>query len=116
MEKESKSSFPLIPEKRYLTIGEVSKWCDVKPHVLRYWESIFTQLKPVRRGGRRFYRMEDLDTILTIHTLLREKKYTIEGAQKKMSQGKDNDEELPGNSELSSSIRQELESILKIIK
>lgn len=115
MAEESKSSFPLIPDKRYLTIGEVSKWCDVEPHVLRYWESIFTQLKPLRRGGRRFYRSEDLNTIRTIYTLLREKKYTIDGAQKKMRQGAES-VEFRDNRELIGSIREELENILEILK
>ncbi len=114
-EERSKSSFPRIPDKRYLTIGEVSKWCDIEPHVLRYWESIFTQLKPVRRGGRRFYQSEDLNTIRTIYMLLREKKYTIDGAQKKMQQ-RARDEEPSGNRVLISGIREELEDILEILK
>ena len=114
-EEAKKSRFPLIPDKRYLTIGEVSKWCKVEPHVLRYWESIFTQLNPVRRRGRRFYRAQDLNTVRVIYTLLREKKYTIDGAQKKLREAS-GEHPPPDDRELLRSVRQELEEILKILK
>ena len=65
------SDLPPIPGKRYFTIGEVSRLCDVKPHVLRYWEQEFTQLKPVkRRGNRRYYQRQDVLTIRQIRSLL----------------------------------------------
>ena len=78
----SANEFPIIPGKQYFTIGEVSKLCDVKPHVLRYWEQEFTHVKPVkRRGNRRYYQREDVLNIRQIRTLLYEKGYTIAGAR-----------------------------------
>ena len=77
--------FPLIPDKRYFTISDVSEWCGIEQHVLRYWEQVFRQLKPVRRGGRRFYTKEDLLTIKKIYTLLKDEGYTIEGAKRKVN-------------------------------
>jgi DNA-binding transcriptional MerR regulator len=78
LEKE----LPLIPDKRYFTIGEVGVLCGVKPHVLRYWEQEFSQLKPAkRRGNRRFYQYEDVLMIRKIRKLLYENGFTIEGAR-----------------------------------
>ena len=78
----STNEFPIIPGKQYFTIGEVSKLCDVKPHVLRYWEQEFTHVKPIkRRGNRRYYQREDVLHIRQIRTLLYEKGYTIAGAR-----------------------------------
>ena len=77
-----KETLPPIPAKRYFTIGEVSDLCGVKPHVLRYWEQEFTQLKPVkRRGNRRYYQYGDILLIRKIRTLLYEHGFTIEGAR-----------------------------------
>ena len=78
-------SFPLLPDKRYFTIGEVSEWCGMGQHVLRYWEQIFRQLKPVRRGKRRFYTKTDLFIVKKIYTLLKYEGYTIEGAKRKIN-------------------------------
>lgn len=76
---------PSIPEKFYFTIGEVSKLCLLKPHVLRYWEQEFMQLSPVkRRGNRRYYQLKDVLTIRRIRQLLYEEGYTIEGARQKL--------------------------------
>jgi DNA-binding transcriptional MerR regulator len=77
---------PPIPSKRYFTIGEVGELCTVKPHVLRYWEQEFPQLKPVkRRGNRRYYQREDVLLIRQIKSLLYEQGFTIGGARQRMS-------------------------------
>jgi DNA-binding transcriptional MerR regulator len=76
---------PPIPAKRYFTIGEVSDLCGVKPHVLRYWEQEFTQLKPVkRRGNRRYYQHHEVLLIRRIRELLYEQGFTISGARNKL--------------------------------
>ena len=76
---------PPIPAKRYFTIGEVSELCGVKPHVLRYWEQEFTQLKPVkRRGNRRYYQHHEVLLIRRIRELLYEHGFTISGARNKL--------------------------------
>ncbi len=73
---------PLIPAKRYFTIGEVAELCAVKPHVLRYWEQEFAQLKPVkRRGNRRYYQHHEVRLIRHIRELLYEQGFTISGAR-----------------------------------
>jgi DNA-binding transcriptional MerR regulator len=84
----SNSSLPPIPAKRYFTIGEVSELCGVKPHVLRYWEQEFTQLKPVkRRGNRRYYQHHEVLLIRRIRDLLYEQGFTISGARNRLDQG-----------------------------
>jgi DNA-binding transcriptional MerR regulator len=76
---------PPIPAKRYFTIGEVSDLCAVKPHVLRYWEQEFTQLKPVkRRGNRRYYQHHEVLLIRRIRDLLYEQGFTINGARHRL--------------------------------
>ncbi len=83
--KSSNSSLPPIPAKRYFTIGEVSELCGVKPHVLRYWEQEFTQLKPVkRRGNRRYYQHHEVLLIRRIRELLYEQGFTISGARNRL--------------------------------
>ena len=78
----SNRELPPIPAKRYFTIGEVAELCDVKPHVLRYWETEFPTLKPVkRRGNRRYYQRADVLVIRQIRGLLYEEGYTIGGAR-----------------------------------
>ena len=78
-------TLPPIPAKRYFTIGEVSELCGVKPHVLRYWEQEFTQLKPVkRRGNRRYYQHHEVLLIRRIRELLYEQGFTISGARNKL--------------------------------
>ena len=82
-----KVDLPPIPAKRYFTIGEVSELCGVKPHVLRYWEQEFTQLKPVkRRGNRRYYQHHEVLLIRRIRELLYEEGFTISGARNKMQE------------------------------
>jgi DNA-binding transcriptional MerR regulator len=80
-----KAELPPIPAKRYFTIGEVSDLCAVKPHVLRYWEQEFTQLKPVkRRGNRRYYQHHEVLLIRRIRDLLYEQGFTINGARHRL--------------------------------
>jgi DNA-binding transcriptional MerR regulator len=83
--KPELAALPPIPAKRYFTIGEVSELCGVKPHVLRYWEQEFTQLKPVkRRGNRRYYQHHEVLLIRRIRELLYEQGFTISGARNKL--------------------------------
>ena len=85
MEPLLTSSLPAIPAKRYFTIGEVSELCGVKPHVLRYWEQEFTQLKPLkRRGNRRYYQHHEVLLIRRIRELLYEHGFTINGARNRL--------------------------------
>lgn len=85
LEQAAKSPLPPIPAKRYFTIGEVSELCGVKPHVLRYWEQEFTQLKPVkRRGNRRYYQHHEVLLIRRIRELLYEQGFTISGARNRL--------------------------------
>ncbi|MDK3021787.1 MerR family transcriptional regulator [Cupriavidus taiwanensis] len=82
-------ALPPIPAKRYFTIGEVSELCAVKPHVLRYWEQEFTQLKPVkRRGNRRYYQHHEVLLIRRIRELLYEQGFTINGARNRLDEGR----------------------------
>ena len=88
LEPSHNAELPEIPAKRYFTIGEVSELCEVKPHVLRYWEQEFSQLKPVkRRGNRRYYQRQDVILIRQIRTLLYEQGFTIGGARQQMAGG-----------------------------
>lgn len=85
LEASNNNELPAIPGKRYFTIGEVSELCGVKPHVLRYWEQEFTQLKPVkRRGNRRYYQRHDVVLIREIRGLLYEQGFTIGGARQQL--------------------------------
>jgi DNA-binding transcriptional MerR regulator len=82
-------ALPPIPAKRYFTIGEVSELCRVKPHVLRYWEQEFTQLKPIkRRGNRRYYQHHEVLLIRRIRELLYEQGFTISGARNRLEGGR----------------------------
>jgi len=82
LEPSNNNEHPVIPEKRYFTIGEVSELCGVKPHVLRYWEQEFTELSPVkRRGNRRYYQRHEVLMIRQIRALLYEQGFTISGAR-----------------------------------
>lgn len=84
-EASSQSELPPIPAKRYFTIGEVAELCAVKPHVLRYWEQEFSQLKPVkRRGNRRYYQHHEVLLVRRIRQLLYEEGFTISGARNKL--------------------------------
>lgn len=86
MEARPESALPEIPGKRYFTIGEVSELCDVKTHVLRYWEQEFAQLRPAkRRGNRRYYQRQDVLLIRQIRDLLHFQGYTIQGARLRLA-------------------------------
>src|SRR5512146_337283 len=115
------TDLPPIPAKRYFTIGEVSELCGVKPHVLRYWEQEFTQLKPLkRRGNRRYYQHHEVLLIRRIRELLYEHGFTINGARNRLEE--------PGMGPMATrtmtvpqplspqNIRKELKSILKMLE
>src|SRR5687768_14183434 len=86
LEPSNNNELHTIPNKRYFTIGEVSDLCEVKPHVLRYWEQEFPQLKPVkRRGNRRYYQRHDVVLIRQIRSLLYVEGFTISGARNKLA-------------------------------
>lgn len=105
-----------IPNKRYFTIGEVSELCDVKPHVLRYWEQEFPNLKPVkRRGNRRYYQRHDVMLIRQIRGLLYDDGYTIGGARQKLS-GEEAKEDTSQAQQIVRQLRSELEAVLQILK
>jgi DNA-binding transcriptional MerR regulator len=111
-----KTQLPPIPAKRYFTIGEVSELCGVKPHVLRYWEQEFTQLKPVkRRGNRRYYQHHEVLLIRRIRELLYEQGFTISGARARLDQSASLDQE-PVSNALAMTMRRELEQVLDILR
>jgi DNA-binding transcriptional MerR regulator len=88
--RKVEDSLPPIPDKQYFTISEVGDLCGVKPHVLRYWEQEFSQLKPAkRRGNRRYYQHKDVLMIRQIRTLLYDKGFTIEGARTQLTTDKE---------------------------
>jgi DNA-binding transcriptional MerR regulator len=116
LEVSSNDELPPIPGKRYFTIGEVSTLCGVKPHVLRYWEQEFPQLKPVkRRGNRRYYQRQDVLMIRQIRNLLYEQGFTIGGARQKMS-GEDAKEDVNQSQQIVHQVRLELEDVLSLLK
>ncbi len=116
LEASNNESLPAIPGKRYFTIGEVSDLCAVKPHVLRYWEQEFPQLKPIkRRGNRRYYQRQDVILIRQIRSLLYEHGFTIGGARQRLA-----GDEVKADSNMSQQIvrqlRTELEEVLDILR
>lgn len=120
------TDLPAIPPKRYFTIGEVSELCGVKPHVLRYWEQEFTQLKPLkRRGNRRYYQHHEVLLIRRIRELLYEHGFTINGARNRLEDGGAvRDLAVPAGTKTMTvpqplspgNIRKELKSILKMLE
>ncbi len=117
LEASNNSELPVIPSKRYFTIGEVSELCDVKPHVLRYWEQEFPTLKPVkRRGNRRYYQRHDVVLIRQIRSLLYEQGYTIGGARQKLADPVDSEESTPNvANDVIQQTRAELEDLLQFL-
>ena len=116
LEPGNNDDLPPIPGKRYFTIGEVSELCAVKPHVLRYWEQEFPQLKPVkRRGNRRYYQRQDVLIIRQIRSLLYEEGFTIGGARQKLT-GEDAKTDVSQSQQIIKQIRVELEEILKLLR
>lgn len=112
----SNRELPPIPAKRYFTIGEVSELCDVKPHVLRYWETEFPSLKPVkRRGNRRYYQRHDVLMIRQIRGLLYEQGYTIGGARQRL-EGEAGRSETSMSAQIVRQVRMELEEVLHLLK
>jgi DNA-binding transcriptional MerR regulator len=116
LEPSNNSELPAIPGKRYFTIGEVSELCGVKPHVLRYWEQEFPQLKPVkRRGNRRYYQRQDVLVIRQIRALLYEQGFTIGGARNRL-QGEEAREDVSQAQQIVRQIRGELEEIIRMLR
>lgn len=112
----SNQELPPIPAKRYFTIGEVSDLCLVKPHVLRYWEQEFPQLKPIkRRGNRRYYQRHDVLMIRQIRSLLHEQGFTILGARQQL-EGDDAQDDVTRSQQLVRQIRMELEDVLQVLR
>lgn len=111
---------PPIPAKRYFTIGEVSELCGVKPHVLRYWEQEFNQLKPVkRRGNRRYYQHHEVLLVRRIRELLYNQGFTISGARNRLDEGGavEVSSEEPGEAvKVVGGIRSELISIIEMLR
>ena len=123
MSNPTKADLPPIPAKRYFTIGEVGELCGVKPHVLRYWEQEFTQLKPVkRRGNRRYYQHHEVLLVRRIRQLLYDEGFTISGARHRL------DDIVPGKPEIKPEtvetspspahrpLRQELAAIVELLR
>ncbi len=116
LEISNNNELPAIPAKRYFTIGEVSELCGVKPHVLRYWEQEFPQVKPVkRRGNRRYYQRQDVILIRQIRSLLYEQGFTIGGARQRLS-GDGAKEDLNQGLQMIHQVRVELEEIYNLLK
>ena len=116
LETSNNSELPTIPGKRYFTIGEVSELCSVKPHVLRYWEQEFAQLKPLkRRGNRRYYQRQDVILIRQIRGLLYEQGFTIGGARQRLT-GDDAKEDSNQSQQIIKQLRMELDEILDILR
>jgi DNA-binding transcriptional MerR regulator len=116
LEPGSNEDLPPIPGKRYFTIGEVSELCAVKPHVLRYWEQEFPQLKPVkRRGNRRYYQRQDVLVIRQIRGLLYDEGFTIGGARQRLT-GEEARSDISQSQQIVRQLRAELEEIAKLLR
>ncbi len=116
LEPSHNNELPAIPGKRYFTIGEVADLCNVKAHVLRYWEQEFPQLSPVkRRGNRRYYQRGDVLMIRQIRSLLYDQGYTIGGAKQKLSSAEVK-EEATQYKQLIRQMITELEEVLDVLK
>ncbi|PCK10119.1 MAG: MerR family transcriptional regulator [Alteromonadaceae bacterium] len=117
LEPSHNDELPVIPGKRYFTIGEVSELCAVKPHVLRYWEQEFPQLKPVkRRGNRRYYQRDDVLTIRQIRALLYDQGFTIGGARQQMVGDGSNKAESLAVDLVVRKMIEDLEDVLAVLK
>ena len=112
---------PAIPAKRYFTIGEVSELCGVKPHVLRYWEQEFTQLKPLKRGGnRRYYQHHEVLLIRRIRGLLYQEGFTISGARNRLGESAIQEQESKLEADqyraVVAEVRAELQALLALLR
>jgi DNA-binding transcriptional MerR regulator len=116
--RSAKVSLPPIPAKRYFTIGEVSELCGVKPHVLRYWEQEFTQLKPVkRRGNRRYYQHHEVLLIRRIRELLYDQGFTISGARNRLDELVSEPARAMRGARVNFAlVRKELEGVLEVLR
>jgi DNA-binding transcriptional MerR regulator len=113
----NKIGLSLIPDKLYFTIGEVAKLCEIKPHVLRYWEQEFEQLRPSkRRGNRRYYQRKDVVIVAQIKELLYQKGFTIEGARTQLQQIENDDAIETSSAEPLQQMVSELEKLLLILE
>ena len=116
LEISNNSELPTIPGKRYFTIGEVSDLCSVKPHVLRYWEQEFSQVKPLkRRGNRRYYQRQDVILIRQIRGLLYEQGFTIGGARQRLTSD-DVKDDSNQSQQIIKQLRMELDEVLDILR
>ncbi|OMG54810.1 MerR family transcriptional regulator [Azonexus hydrophilus] len=123
MESRPKSpgseDLPPIPAKRYFTIGEVSELCGVKPHVLRYWEQEFNQLKPVkRRGNRRYYQHHEVLLVRRIRELLYNQGFTISGARNRLDDGAGHERpavDVESDNKMTTDLRSELKAIIEML-
>ena len=117
-----KAELPPIPAKRYFTIGEVSELCGVKPHVLRYWEQEFTQLKPVkRRGNRRYYQHHEVLLIRRIRELLYDQGFTISGARNRLDElvsepSKASRSSSSSRTNLATVLRKEIQDVIEVLR
>ena len=118
--ENGKEPLPPIPAKRYFTIGEVSELCGVKPHVLRYWEQEFNQLKPVkRRGNRRYYQHHEVLLVRRIRQLLYDEGFTISGARNRLDDASIKDERVSASANMPApviSLRAELAGIIALLR
>ncbi len=116
MDPEPTADLQPIPGKRYFKIGEVSELCNVKPHVLRYWEQEFPQIKPVRRtGNRRYYQRQDVLVVRQIRSLLYDQGFTISGARQRLA-GEDARQDQTRFKLLVRQMITEMESLLQVLK
>jgi DNA-binding transcriptional MerR regulator len=117
---QDKTELPPIPAKRYFTIGEVSELCGVRPHVLRYWEQEFTQLRPVkRRGNRRYYQHHEVLLVRRIRQLLYEEGFTISGARNRLDESGGKTAVTPQDAAVPAaviSLRSELRNIIELLR
>ena len=115
---QAKAALPPIPAKRYFTIGEVSELCGVKPHVLRYWEQEFTQLKPVkRRGNRRYYQHHEVLLIRRIRELLYDQGFTINGARNRLDELIAEPTRSPrGGRNTAAHLRREIKNVIELLR
>ena len=116
LEPSNNAELPVIPGKRYFTIGEVSELCGVKAHVLRYWEQEFPSLSPVKRSdNRRYYQRQDVILIRQIRSLLYDQGFTISGARQQLN-GEGAKDDLTQSQQIVRQLRNELEEVLTILK
>lgn len=117
LEVSNNNELKPIPAKRYFTIGEVSDLCQVKPHVLRYWEQEFPQLHPIkRRGNRRYYQREDVMVIRQIRELLYDKGFTIGGARQQLESNEEGSASSGLNNDTIKLLINELEDVIRVLR